>query len=943
MTAALTRWLASLLAMALYVATPHAQTPSTPAPPPPAPPSTQATQPVFKASTDVIVIDVGVTSDKGDVVSGLAQADFTLEVDGKPRRIVSAQFLSESESTTSTIPGRAAPRTSGAESFTSNETVSGGRLVLFVFDLEGIPPGGGRDAARAAGNFLDQLPAGDQVGLVALPNGSNVPFTPDRATVREALDHITGQGWPQPAQFHHIGVSEAYDISQGNTFALGRVIERECSASGGARMGGQPSMCPDEIRNEARQVAESYTLRNDTALRAIENVLHALARVDAPKIVVLISGGIPTRFGDTDTGTLSAAATAARATVYGVHLDSGILGLDASHSQRSPTQMEDRAIALHGLEVVAGSTRGTVFSSSGDPTDAFQRIAREVAGYYLVSADALPADRDGRTHKIKVSVSRPGVTVRARREFIAPNAALAAKPMTPEEQVASVLRAPMAATGLPLRVATYSLRAPTWGKVRVLVATDIGRSESGPLETTIGYTVVTPSGKAITNAFDSTTAQLIDKEASGPVHTTIAIDLVPGKYRLKLAVVDKNGRRGSVDHSFEASLSGSGGLEAGDLLLTPPTIGEQKGVRLTAEPIVEGRALDAYVEIYGAGRPEGTKVTIEVADTDTSPVLTTVNAPVSEGRDKSRLVAEAPLPLGLLPPGTYTARVVITSAGSSVKRARQFHVSRGVAADDVFKNELVDTVGQFDPKSVLIVSLLRPAVTRAIELDEKHAGPAATERASQIVAGHLDALEGAALPAEDASLLASFLRGLALYRTGKLEEASKEFRASVRASPDFLPGVFYLGACYAAGGNARQAAGAWQTALIADDPPPEVYQLVAESYLRLGDGDEAANLLQEAGSRWPDDPRFAITSALARAANGHVTEALAGLKPVLEGPAPGSQALGLAVRLAAANMATADDHAAAEATFRALATKLQASGADMPPLAVRWIAYLDKR
>jgi len=114
------------------------------------------------------------------------------------------------------------------------------------------------------------------------------------------------------------------------------------------------------------------------------------------------------------------------------------------------------------------------------------------------------------------------------------------------------------------------------------------------------------------------------------------------------SVVDKNGRRGSVDHSFEASLSGSGGLEAGDLLLTPPTIGEQKGVRLTAEPIVEGRALDAYVEIYGAGRPEGTKVTIEVADTDTSPVLTTVDAPVSEGRDKSRLVAEAPLPLGRL-------------------------------------------------------------------------------------------------------------------------------------------------------------------------------------------------------------------------------------------------------------------------------------------------------
>ena len=934
-----TRWFVSLLASALLVARlPAQQTPASPAAP------QQTPQPVFKAATDVIAIDVAVTNDTGDAVSGLTPADFKLEVDGKPRRVVSAQFLDQTASTKTTTGVSSSPAArGGAESFSSNETVSGGRLVLFVFDLEGIPSGGGRDAARAAGAFLDSLQPGDQAGLVALPNGANVPFTADRAIVREALDHITGLGWPEPPQLHHIGLSEAYDISIGNTFALKRVIERECSGNSGAEAPGTPLMCPDEIRNESRAVAELYVRRSDSALRAIEGMLFALAKVDAPKIVVLISGGIPTRFGDTDTGAISAAATAARATVYGVQLDGAILGVDASQSQRSPTLMEDRALSRHGLEVVAGSTRGTVFSEAGDPSHAFQRIAREIAAYYLLSADSEPADRDGRTHRIKVSVARPGVTIRARREFVAPNGALAAKPMTPEQQIASVLQAPMAATGLPLRVATYSLRAPTAGKVRVLVATDIGRAETGPLDATIGYSVMSPSGKAITNAFDSATAQLLDKDSSGPVHCTIAIDLPPGKYRLKLAVVDKDGRKGSVDHSFEASLSGAGGVEVGDLLLTPPITSGQGGVRLTAAPIVEGRALDAYVELYGAGRPGATKVTVEVADTDTSPVLTTVVAPVSEGRDKSRLVAEAPLPLGLLPPGTYTARAVITSGGGSVKRARQFRVSRGVAADDVFKDELVDTVGLFDPKSVLTTSLLRPAIAQAIELDEKHAGPAATGQASHVAEGHLDALDGAALPAEDASLLASFLRGLTLYRAGKIDEASKEFRASVRASPDFLPGVFYLGACYAAGGNARQAVGAWQTALIGDDALPEVYQLVADSYLRLGEGDEAANLLQEAGSRWPDDPRFAITSALARAANGHVTEALAGLKPVLDGPAPGTETLGLAVRLAAANMATAEDHASAEATLRALAGKLQASGAEIPPLAARWLAYLDKR
>jgi hypothetical protein len=165
------------------------------------------------------------------------------------------------------------------------------------------------------------------------------------------------------------------------------------------------------------------------------------------------------------------------------------------------------------------------------------------------------------------------------------------------------------------------------------------------------------------------------------------------------------------------------------------------------------------------------------------------------------------------------------------------------------------------------------------------------------------------------------IAGVVPARAGALSHGENSRRPRRSSAPRCAPhrtscrGCSISARAIAAGGNARQAAGAWQTALIADDPPPEVYQLVAESYLRLGDGDEAANLLQEAGSRWPDDPRFAITSALARAANGHVTEALAGLKPVLDGPAPGSQALGLAVRLAAANMATADDHAARRPHF----------------------------
>jgi hypothetical protein len=105
-------------------------------------------------------------------------------------------------------------------------------------------------------------------------------------------------------------------------------------------------------------------------------------------------------------GRSSAAATAARATVYGVLLDGAILGLDASQSQRSPTLMEDRALSRHGLEWWQArhgapssrrpETRRT--RSSGLP-------ARSLPTTCSVPTRA--ADRDGRTHKIKVSVARP--------------------------------------------------------------------------------------------------------------------------------------------------------------------------------------------------------------------------------------------------------------------------------------------------------------------------------------------------------------------------------------------------------------------------------------------------------------------------------------------------------------------------------------------------------
>ena len=114
---------------------------------PPTPPA----QPTFRASTELIAIDATVVNDRGEPVADLTPEDFVLTIDGTPRRVVSAQFIKQDPpGPPPTLAGRRLP-------FSTNESAVGGRLVLIVFDLEGIGVGGGRGATVAASRFLDQL------------------------------------------------------------------------------------------------------------------------------------------------------------------------------------------------------------------------------------------------------------------------------------------------------------------------------------------------------------------------------------------------------------------------------------------------------------------------------------------------------------------------------------------------------------------------------------------------------------------------------------------------------------------------------------------------------------------------------------------------------------------------------------------------------------------
>jgi VWFA-related protein len=910
-----------LLALAALAASPSAQTP---------PPS----QPTFRAATELIAIDATVVDERGQPVADLTPEDFTLTIDGKPRRVVSAQFIRQDPpGPPPTLAGRRLP-------FSTNEAAVGGRLILLVFDLEGIGIGGGRGAAVAARRFLDQLTPADRVGLLAFPNGANVEFTTDREKISQALMRVVGRGTVSSMGTYSIGVREAFDIDRGDSIATQRVYQREC-ANENTEQGIE--ICKNSIQSQARGAAVEQRQRANHSVQTLRSLLNGLSRIDAPKTIVWISEGLAIEETRVEFGGMAALAATARTTIYSLHLDQSVIA-DASRSTLSPTIIEDRQLAIDGLATIAGITRGAMFTSIGTGSNVFERIAKEMTAYYLLSAEAEPADRDGRSHRIRLNVARRNVSVRARREFTLNKEA--STPPSPEQRILGLLQQPLLATELPVKVATYNLRTPGSQTVKVVLTTEFGRNAVAGEEASVGYVVHDDKGKVIASAITQNKAVPVRPGAPGPLQATSLVDVPPGRYTLRLAVLDADGRGGSVEHRLEAAITVAGALEVADLLLAPANVGTATSVRVLADPTVELEPFGAYLEIYprSADAARQTSVVVEVAEHDDAPAIGAVKAQLGETRDKGRYVAQAILPLALVPPGEYVARAVVTIGGETVVQARPFRLSRAVPAGDMFRAELVARVGSFTSAQVVTPSLLGPAIASARALSDPAPGEETSRVAVEVSEGRLEALDRFT-PGSDASLLAVFLKGLAHYQSGKYEDAAREYRASIRLSSEFLPGIFYLGACYASGGRGREAVGAWQTSLIGDDSRPEVFELLADGFLRLGDTDAAIGAIEEAATKWPDDSRFVMRAVLALAAQDKAGEALARLLPWLDRQ-PGDQpALDLALRLALADLSTRQegDEASAVSQLQALVDRFRAGSRPVPPVATRWLTYLAGR
>jgi VWFA-related protein len=860
----------TLLAVVLSVAIPAAAAAQTPAP---AKPSTQAPEstappqgPTFRTGIDLVTIDVAVVDRNGRPVEDLGAAEFSVKIDGEQRRVVSAELVK-----VDVAAAKKAVDDKSETFYTSNLTPPNGRSIILAVDQINIRPGTLRPIMAAASKFLDQLSPLDQVAFVTYPEpGPKVPFTRDKLKLRLAMQGLIGQQAPVAKMgSFNIGDFEAVAIEQKrDQIVLAAVVDRECKITDPQRR----AQCERDVVAEASQIVRHLREDGEISLRGLQDLLLRLTYFDGPKSLILISEGLAIDDSSVLRTVVQLAGQARTSiNVMVVDLNRG----DITISERPPSESQDRRIQLEGLEALATMSRGSLFHIAGTGEPIFDRLASEISAAYILGVEQRPSDSRGDRHRVDVEVRRQNVTIRSRQAFVLSPTLVQRK--SPKEALTDALVSPFAVSGVPVRATTFAQQDPASDKVRVTISAQIGQPGATAGQYTVGYLVINDANQVAANFVTDTKLSPIAGSTNEPLHFSSGVLLDPGIYSLRFGVVDSDGRRGSVVRDLNAWKMTGESLAMGDLIVgNIPTAGQ--GVRAEVEPFVTGDGLAAYLELYSnaASTWDRATVTFEIADNQDAPALSTMQASLTAGRQPTWRIASGILTARALPPGRYVARAQITQGGKPVGvLLRPFVLERPtgvrtVAPAVVTASALAfaSSLPKFDPALAMRSEFLGPM----LDLVEKRS-PTLKDAMVEARAGRYGAAALEALTAGDQTA-AAFMRGIDLFAKGQLDQAATQLQLAAGPRREFFPAAFYLGACFAAVGRDRDAAGVWQMSLGGDARPPIVYTMVADARMRDGQPDSAIDILKPAYAREPANDEIAQRLAVAYAMTGRFIDAL---------------------------------------------------------------------
>jgi VWFA-related protein len=527
-----------------------------PAPPAQQPPAQQT--PTFKVRVDYVEVDAVVTDRQGRIVRDLKKEDFQVLEDGKAQAITTFTMVDIPVDRDSRPLFAASPIEPDVR---TNEKPFDGRVYVMVIDDMHTRFGRSIRVKTAAKQFIERrLGANDLMAVVhtAGPSDANQEFTNNKRRLLAAVDKTQGRKL------------DSATANKTNEFNRTRDIRQQ----------GDSLNDPDDMER-------GFNAR--TTLDTLRNVAEWFGSVHGRrKAILFVSEGIDYDINDMipsngsnhqsasmvldATRDAIGAATRSNVAIYGIDprgltdlgdesIEIGAYPDDTSLGVGPGSLQNEIRLSQDSLRTLSEETGGFAVVNKNDFATAFQRIVEDNSSYYVL-AYYPPDARPGRTHKIDVRVTRPGLTVRARKAYLTPKKVDAPKttsnsPATPELREA--LDSPLPVSGLTMHVfaAPFKGTAPN---ASVLFGVELrGRDMKVDASSKIllSYIAIDANGKvkggntdtlALTNLRPDTKLRI---EQSG-LRMLNRLELPPGKYQLRIAAHDQSGGNvGSVQYDLD--------------------------------------------------------------------------------------------------------------------------------------------------------------------------------------------------------------------------------------------------------------------------------------------------------------------------------------------------------------------------------------------------------
>ena len=551
--------------------------------------------PTFRASANLLTIDVVVTDKDGRHVTDLTTEDFEVTHSGRKQQLQHALYVTVGRpDVASPLPPPVAqagsgevgpePRVPGALTRAlASDVRRPTRTIAIVVDDLGLSWESTAEVRRALRRYVEtQVEPGDLVAIVRTGSGIGAlqQFTSDRRLLSLAVDRVRWNGLSRKA-------ITAFSPVEPN----GPVGDVDAAVG--------------PLRDQMMAVG---------SLGAIEFVTRGMRQLPGRKSIVLFTESFGDIFGDrVESGQIWRAlsrmldrANRAGVVVYTVDprgLQTGGLTAEdnpqirewgppgASLGANAPRVVREAAgdrrrelMDTHeALAFVASQTGGLFFGNSNDLNLGIRKALEDQRSYYLLgySAPEGAVTTGWEQNRIKVRVKRPGLRVRARQGFFGPAEANADRDELMADPLLLAAMSPFGGGAINLRLTSlFGHDAASGPYVRSLLFIDpngltFSRGPDGRhhARAEVLQAAVGDNGEVLGNWRRTITLQLTDEQLEdarkhGVVYSTRMSVKKPGAYQVRAAVQDvATTRVGSASQFLEVPEVGKGRLALSGILL----------------------------------------------------------------------------------------------------------------------------------------------------------------------------------------------------------------------------------------------------------------------------------------------------------------------------------------------------------------------------------------